>query len=532
MNNLGEIFKKEENETINQVIMFYCLVLLSIGLPSSRFLVSVAQILIVINWVAEGSIKRKMKDFVSNKPVFFFCSTYFVFVIGLLWSGDLAHGLDFDLKNKLPFLTFPLVLATSIPLSRKRVLALPLFFSSAVFVVSIIGAYIFFTNQYVDTRLLSPFTVHIHYGLMVLFAIFILPWSMKNLNVGKFWMFIALIVSGWLLVFLFLLSSLIVFASLGVVVVYLFVKLFFDRKEITFKAIIASGFLIMVVASLLILRMIVTPLFSINDEFPQNTHKITEYGSKYDFKLDWSQRENGYLVGAYIAEDELREAWNEISSFDFDGLDINGNEIKATIYRFFASRGLKKDRLSLSQLTDTEIEAIENGVANHLYLKWPRFMGRIHQSLWEIQQYYLTGNPNGHSLSQRFELWRASAYAIQKYPLFGWGTGGVLKGLEYGLDKMNSQLQNRMMRPHNQFLVFIMMVGVVGTLLIILAITNFLVKTKALRFFPARILALIIFVAMLGDVPFDYQMGINFSLFFLMYFAIIYPQIVSSEQVA
>jgi len=147
---------------------------------------------------------------------------------------------------------------------------------------------------------------------------------------------------------------------------------------------------------------------------------------------------------------------------------------------------------------------------------------RIHQSLWELQQYSITGNPSGYSIAQRIELWRASIVAIGQKPLFGWGTGDVLQGLNFGLDSMNSGLENRNMKPHNQFLVWLIMVGVIGALAILLLFVYFITKTGAWKHLPMQVMLVALFVTMFSDMPFDYHMGINLVLFTSVYFGIIF----------
>ncbi len=517
-------FKKQKHESTHELVYFYCLVLLAVGLPTSRFLVSVSQIIIVVNWLLEGGFKEKLERLAQNKTALALASIYLVFVLGMMHTGDLWHGLTYDLKNKLPIFSFTIVVASSKPFTDSRIKILPLLFGVSVVLVSFIGAIIFATNSFIDTRLLSPFTVHIFYGLMVLVSVFIIPWSTRQISQKKGYNYLSFVVSGWLLFFLFLLSSLTVLASLATVIIFLLMKQVFFQKNIALR--IASGLLLIALAIMAtaVFKTVSTPLFLKIEPTPESLSQRTILGNEYHHDQDVLFRENGHLVFWFISRQELEDAWNERSSLKFTGSDKNGNLVEYTIYRYLSSLGLKKDRSGVEALTSADVEAIEYGIANHLYVEWPNFFVRIHQSLWELQQYKLTGNPNGYSITQRIELWRASLKAIEKNKLFGWGTGDVLQALNFGLDSINSELQNRKMKPHNQFLVWLIMVGSAGTVIVLGLFGIYICKTRSYKYLPMQIMLVSLIVTMFADMPFDYQMGINLVLFTSVYFGIIFKK--------
>jgi len=509
-------------EKLHQHIYFSCLVLLAIGLPTSRFLVSISQVLILINWVLEGSYREKLSSIMASKPAMALASIFLVFVAGMLYTNDLRHGFTYDLMNKLPFFTFPLVVASSKPLSQFKALSLPLLFGLSVLLVSFIGTAIYATNSFIDTRNLSPFTVHIFYGLMVLVSIFLIPWSVRQLSDKKIHFYISLIVSVWLVLFLFLLSSITVLASFLSVLIFLGAREVIFGKNILTR--VGSGLAIVgfIGVSAIVITTIAAPILLKIEPTPASLNLRTALGNEYIHHKDNVFRENGHLVFWFIAEQEVEEAWNERSSIRFDGFDVNGHLIKYTIYRYLTSKGFKKDRAGVESLRPEDIVAIENGVANYLYIIWPSFFVRIHQSLWEMQRYNITGNPSGYSSAQRLDLWRASLVAIAQKPIAGWGTGDVLEALSYGLDSFNSQLENRKMKPHNQFLVWLIMVGGFGTLLIISLLLYFIIKSRAYQNTPMQVMLAALLVTMFSDMPFDYQMSINFILFMFAFFGIIW----------
>ena len=129
------------------------------------------------------------------------------------------------------------------------------------------------------------------------------------------------------------------------------------------------------------------------------------------------------------------------------------------------------------QLDQGDVSAIERGAPNHHYTRWPGFLVRVHQSVWEVYWYRESGNPSGHSLTQRMELWRASFVAFREKPWLGWGTGDLFIAVEYGLNAIDSQMDNFKMKPHNQYLLFLLTLGLLGSVFMY-ALYIFYVKTS------------------------------------------------------
>ena len=79
--------------------------------------------------------------------------------------------------------------------------------------------------------------------------------------------------------------------------------------------------------------------------------------------------ENGNLILVNINDEELKREWEKRSAINFDGLDNKKNFIKYTLYRFMASKGLRKDSVGVTKLSDLEIKHIEDGNTTHMYLQ-------------------------------------------------------------------------------------------------------------------------------------------------------------------
>jgi hypothetical protein len=96
-------------------IYIFSLILLAAGLPLSKFLMSLSQIILFCNWLLSGDLKAKFVSFFNNKPALVLCSLLILHLCGLLYTSDFYYALN-DIRIKLPLLLLPIVLSTSPPL--------------------------------------------------------------------------------------------------------------------------------------------------------------------------------------------------------------------------------------------------------------------------------------------------------------------------------------------------------------------------------------------------------------------------------
>ncbi|TVQ87533.1 MAG: O-antigen ligase domain-containing protein [Bacteroidetes bacterium] len=514
-------FKLKQDERIWDFIMFLILCVLVISLPTSRAFVSITQGLLAANWLAGRDFKEKLQRFSANKPAVYLVALFFVYVIGLLWTGDLNYGVGQVLKDKLPFLSLVFVVSSSRMIPEERIHSLFILFSLSVLFATLIGFITYVSGNFTDTRELSPFILHVHLSMMIVLTIFLFPWVAKQLNISRTWYYASILVSVWLLFYLFILSSLTGILSLLGVGLFVLLRFVFRKPVLLRVALVSFVFLAGALASFYVINQVTKPLSLSIEPDPASLQELTAEGNPYLHNFQDDLRENGHLVYFFISDNELRKAWNSRSYIDFDSLDEAGNEIRYTIYRYLSSRGLRKDKEGLSNIDENEVQAIERGVVNYLHLDWPMLMVRLHQTLWEYQEYQRTRDPHGHSFTKRIEIWRGTWLAFTRYPILGWGTGDVLHAIDFGLEKMNSKLEDHRLRhPHNQFLHVLVMMGIVGFIIIFGLIFFFIKSSGAVRFFPFNIFLIIMFVSMLGNSPLDSQISLNFFLFFCLVFGI------------
>ncbi len=516
------IFFKDKDERIFEYMMFICLSVFVVSLPTSRAFVSISQVLLGVNWLLEGSYGEKLKRFRNNKAACYLSLIFFIYLAGLFWTEDVIYGIDNGLINKLPFLSLIFVVTSSRPIKFDRIIALPLLFVGALLVSTFLGAAGVFSGQFVDPRQGSLFIPHVSLSMMILTTAFFLPWHMRWVSAGYKWFLASLAISAWLIFFMFIIGTLTGVISLMAVAAFLLVRNLVKKPGLYKMGVAVLTLIAIGVFSASMLRQVTEPINRTIDPDPSSLNELTAKGNRYEHNKEFNLRENGHLVLSFIAKDELRNAWNKRSDMSFDSLDLAGNDLKFTLYRFLSSKGLRKDKAGLMELSESEIQAVERGTPNYLHMEWPHVYVRIHQTFWEFYSYQKTGNPRNHSFTQRLEIWKAGVAAAKMRPLLGWGTGGSRKAIEAGLIDTGSKLESfELSHIHNQFLETTLAVGVTGLILIFWLFYLFIKKSGASKYLPFNVLLVLVAVFMISDSPLDSQMTLNLFLFFALFFGVL-----------
>ena len=189
------------------------LILVVISLPTSRFVLSLSMVYLLVLWFLLGldmrsisemypekpfasrillriafsfkgiwhNIKTRFSDFIHNKVAVVMASVYVMHLLGLIYTYDFPSAFH-DLRIKLPLLIMPLVLSTMKPLDRKQFDTVLCFFIAAVFFVTVLGTVKFIRRDFVDVRELSPFINYIRLALCIVFSIFVLGYYLVKRN--------------------------------------------------------------------------------------------------------------------------------------------------------------------------------------------------------------------------------------------------------------------------------------------------------------------------------------------------------------
>jgi hypothetical protein len=221
----------------------------------------------------------------------------------------------------------------------------------------------------------------------------------------------------------------------------------------------------------------------------------------------------------YISKNELEKEWNKVSDIKLYEKDATGYKIYYTLIRYMTSRGLTKDSAGVASLTADDIRNVQNGVSNHIYVSRKySIYPRIYQTIWELDEYFRTGNPNNQSLSQRIEYIKAAIY-IMKNNFWGIGTGNFRIAYENAYNEIDTKLnEDLMLNVHNQYLSYMVKFGVPGFLLIFFLVGYAIIKRKQHRNFLLIILLIIIGLANMSETTLETHIGLPFFLLFLSLF--------------
>ncbi len=509
-------------ETLRHRIFIFGILLLVISLPTSKFGMSLAQMILAANWLIDKRLLNKFSLFFTNKVALGFSLIFFVHLFWLSNTTNFSYALD-DLRTKSPILILAIIFSTSPLISAKEFRNILLAHVFSVLTMSFISFYIYISQHPSDFRLISPFISHIRLALHVCIAIFTLLYFLifdsmkiaKNRNqlvaikIGE----IALVL--WFVSFLSILQSVTGFVILILLVVILLLRLV-TNSPIQHK--LKKGVIVLVIFFPLAIGGYLFHLFNNYITKPQvdfsKLDKITAHGGEYRHDTTNFITENQRWIGLYLCESEVEFAWNLRSKIKWNSLDSQGNVINYTILRYLNSKDLRKDYEGVNALTNVDIQNIENGIANINYTKGFGLEARLYKLFWEYLISSKHGSVKGHSMSQRIELWKNSLVLIRDNWTTGVGTGDLPDAFKKQLEENNSPLKETRMRSHNQYLSLFIAFGIFGLLLSIFSFIYPFIKTKQLFDYFCMIFLIVFFVSMLTEDTIESQDGVTLYAFF------------------
>jgi hypothetical protein len=494
-------------------IYIFSLILLVAGLPLSKFLISLSQIILICNWLLEGGLKAKFSAFFKNKAALAVSSVLLLHVFGLLYTSDFDYAYK-DIRIKLPLLVLPLVISTSEPLSiRTKHLVLKFLIAAITFstLVSTLILTDVIHRQIADVRYVSIFISHVRLSLLICIAIFTCIYFFTHSEERK-WRWIFAGIAAWLFSYLILVESMTGMSALFITAIAFCLYKGIRSERTVLKYTVLLG----ITACFAYTGYVVYSTYQrysnidVIDESKLETH--TAKGNLYKHDAANGLTENGHYVWIYYSEDELREEWNKRSKLDFDGKDKRGNVLRYTLVRFMTSKDLRKDAEGMQLLSDEEIRVIEKGIANVDYMS--SLKGRISEIIWEIQLYEKTGDANGHSITQRFEFWKAATGIIRDNPIFGVGTGDLQTAFAEQYKKNDTSLSNEWrLRSHNQYMSIAAAFGLFGLVWFLFALIYPAIKLKRFSDFLYFTFFIVAMVSFLTEDTLETQVGVTFFAF-------------------
>lgn len=512
---------KLKKPTHHQV--YVCLLALLAGsLSTSKALMSIFPGLLFIHWLWEGGLKNKMKIFLGNPAIWLLVSVFGIYLVGLLWSDCLEWGFH-DLKIQVPLLVMPLVIGTSRQLNFREIKIIIWFFTAGVLFASLCSLYVWlgFSNIEIrDVRDISLFISHIRFSLLVNIAIFSLLWFAFNPKVKtpKTEKSIYLIVITWLILFLLILKSFTGIVIFIVVSLVLLLWLSFRIKHIVLKFSLYVFLLMIPVFMGAYLTRSINRFYDIEEISKNELNEKTRLGNSYQHDLDMGQIENGHYVFLFLCQEELRTAWNQLSSFQYDSV-YGGGFSKYVLFRYLSSKGLRKDAEGLSKLSDEDIHNIEKGIPNYLFANKISLNNRVYQTIWEIYEYQRGANPGGNSVVQRIEYFKIACQVINEHFWFGAGTGGYFPAYQKKYDEHPFFSDQKFrQRSHNMFLSYWVDFGLVGFTFICFAFVYPVSRQRKTKSYLLLTFSLIVLLSFINEDTLNNHDAITFfALFFSLF---------------
>jgi hypothetical protein len=498
------------HSTIHSFIYWVALCGVAVGLPSSIFLLSVSTLLLSVNYLLEGKFHAKWEAFRSNRLLLLIVAFFCFHLLAMCWSTNQAYGWH-DIKVKLPLFSLPIVILSSKPLPNKIKQRILLLFLITTLLFSIInyGHYLFIgAPKNMDLRKLSLFISHIRFGLLVVVAITVCIHFSKVFRPFR-WVFYTCAL--WLVFYTLISNVLSAYLSLLLVFAFLLLRKVYFRSKAYFWRISGLSMMCLIVAFFYFSHQN-TNFSNVN---LKNLPKYTPSGNLYTHDSNINFTENGHPVFLYLCYKELENEWAKASQIPYDSLDKQGCPIYATLVRYMTSKGLHKDSLGFSKLSQVDIHNIENGISSIRYLNSNLFL-RLEKLHWEFQ---VGMNPNGHSLLQRFIYWKTACEIIRKNMFFGIGTGDVNDAFQAIYTQNHSALlpQYRL-RAHQQILTVFLSFGLLGLLIFVWIHLHFLKISIFNKDFLSLCFLIVLLTSYLSEDTLETQTGITFFAFFIAFF--------------
>lgn len=491
---------------------------MAIGLPLSKFLMSISQFWMGAAWLANGNFTEKWQRLEKNFKLFLpFLGIYLTNFIGIFWSSNLSYAVH-DIKVKLPFLLIPFMVSTMPGISISNYYRLLKIFLGSVSLGIVVSLWFYFgfgDKPIQDIREISRFISHIRFSLMVSLGIFIcifLYWKDKE-NQSWIWIMLATLFTA----FLFILHS---STGIGISLIgALFTLLYFLSKNKHSKSLKFIAGLVLFVVGFALWEIITVWKTSFPEPVPIHTQLIKNGRYLYYNDTTYKDRENGNYIWVNVEIVGLKKAWQHRTHPTKEDSAFT-NQIFVLV-RYLSSLGLPKDSESVMQLSQNQIAEIQSGCTNYKFCNKldPRY--RIYQTLWEIEDYRNQGNADGHSVVMRLEFWKAAWNILKKHSLLGIGTGDVGDELKKSYNEINSQLNPEFrLRAHNQYLTFALAVGLLGLILIFYFIFCWIrnIPSDPNRNYLAWIFIGISLFSMLNEDTLETQAGVSFVAFFATLF--------------
>jgi hypothetical protein len=500
------------------------LALCAIMLPWSTAFLSMAQMLMVANWLAwcwrDRDLVHGARSLLVPGPAWAFLSILLLHVLGLAWTSaeGMAWGLDL-VRILLPVLTFGVVLSATPRLGSRDLRAILLLGAWSVVASTLVSLYM--AGQSTAYRDMSGFISHIRLALLLAFAVVVFLHHAP----GAWWRWaVHVAAAAWALHYINRLGSLQSMAlllAIGVVLLWRWAGTWQRMPRLAMR----SALLALALGLGIFMVHLVNERYRLPPaELAATTH-YTAGGEAYAHVLDDPQTENGEHVWTWVALGELYRAWPHRSDRPLNGPDGRGHPLYGTLVRYMASLGMRKDSVGVMSLSDEDISKIEQGIPSALAGSRSQLHERFEEVLFELEQYRSHGRASGHSVTMRLEFMKVGWEVAREHWAMGVGTGDTQLAFNAAYERTGTQLErNWWLRAHNQYLTWWISFGVFGLAWILWAIWWPAWRSRAWRDPLFLAWAVLFLVGSFTDDTLETQAGATFFAFHYALFVFAAPR--------
>ncbi len=508
----------QQRKTLHKKIYLISLIGITVSILLSRFMLSVFQIVLILNYIIEGDFKKKLARLKENKAWIFSSIILLTFIGAWNTESENLHLILNQIRTKLPLIHIPLIIASSEKLSKKEIIVIMLFFIAASFISTLFSLLIYLNvlnHGYGDYRSFSYFIFHIYFATFLLFSIYFIYVYWHNTSLKTSEKIMLILLSAWLFFFLILMKAFTSFIALMCLLVWLLYNIRNKNKHA--KPIILLTLVLFVGGATYIgsrLKQDFTP-----KKIDITTlDKQTKSGNIYYHEKSPTQIENGHYINIYFCEKELKNTWNKVSNIPYDYIDKKNQRIKHTLIRYLTSQGKRKDKEGVLSLSEKDIKNIENGIANYLYADKLSLYARIHAEFWGMNEYLKNGDPNGKSLATRFEAAKTGLDIIKNNFWWGVGSGDLKDSFFRQYTENNSLLKDKYVLGHNTFINVFVQAGVFGFMWFLFAFFYPIFVNKGWNKPTFNVFFIILMVIFVSSGGLLHQTEITFTVFFYSLF--------------
>jgi hypothetical protein len=360
---------------------------------------------------------------------------------------------------------------------------------------------------------------HIPFSCQIAFVIWLVFYFILYGNISQIKKSLLIFLSLFLIMTLFALKSFNAYLYFITMSFTALLMLLWKTKKRLLKFTLLGCLILISIFPVLYVYHCVQKFYNITEYNEHEIEKYTVHGNPYHHNFKDKTKENGNYTGLFLCEEELIPLWDACSCKSYYSKTSDGYPFSCVIIRYMTSKGLTKDAAGFAQLSQKDIENIENEIPNYIYAEnkfgvYPR----IYETIWEYDQYCIDKNPNAKSFVQRIELARLAGSIIKKHCWLGIGLGNNAQAYQDIISESQSQLTYQQTgSSHNQYLNYLIRFGIIGTLYILGVLTYVFLKGRKNHPFLITIFFVSMLVANFGDANWETFIGINFFSFFLCF---------------